>query len=132
VREKPVVDQGCLIAVAPFGVPGTCDRILYNGNLEALLEELPQMGFDAHIRQHPAQNNPRYRPLTELQAQVVRLRPKYLMRADDNCLTVFDASQSAPEFSNPARLRGPLRANVRVLNSSASRGPLNFHCSSVG
>ena len=41
-------------------------------------------------------------------------------------------SQSAPEPGKPDRSSGPLRAKVWVLNSSLSRGPLNFQPLSVG
>src|SRR5579859_1117671 len=90
MSKEPIVDQCCLIAVAPFWMTGPCDRILDHGDLEALFEELAQMGLDTHVRQHPAEDDLRDPPLTQLQDQVVGLRAEYFVRADDDRLAVFD------------------------------------------
>src|SRR5262245_11931522 len=55
---------------------GSC-RIPCDGDLEALLEQLAQMRLDAHVRQHPAQDDPCDAPLAQLQDQVVGLRTEH-------------------------------------------------------
>ena len=73
--EEPVIDQGSLITVAPFRVARTCYRIMNYGDLKTLFQQLAQVGFDAHICQHTAQDYPRYPPLSKLQDQIIRLGP---------------------------------------------------------
>ena len=103
VREEPVVDQCCPIAITPLGVTGARDRILDHDHLKALLEELAQVALDAHVRQHPAQDDLRHRPFPELQDQVVRLRAEYFVRADDDRLAVLNVWLEAIQ---------PIRAGV--------------------
>jgi len=103
VSEEPVVDQCCLIAIPPLGMARARDGILDHRDLEALLKEFTQMALDAHVRQHPAQNNLRYRSLAELRDQVVRLRAEYLVRTDDDRLAVLDVWFEAVE---------PIRAGI--------------------
>jgi alkanesulfonate monooxygenase SsuD/methylene tetrahydromethanopterin reductase-like flavin-dependent oxidoreductase (luciferase family) len=90
VREELVVDHRRLIAVAPFRVARSSGRVLDHGNLETLFEKVAQMGFDADIRQHPAEEDFSDPAFAQLQDQIVGLRPPDLARADDDRFTVFD------------------------------------------
>jgi hypothetical protein len=49
VREKGVVYERRLIAVAPFGVLWRSRRIFRDGYFETLLEQFAQVRFDAHV-----------------------------------------------------------------------------------
>jgi hypothetical protein len=57
MREKSVVDDRGLIAVAPYRMARPSRCVFDYGNLEALLEKLAQMGLDAHIRQHATEDD---------------------------------------------------------------------------
>src|SRR5579862_8106918 len=48
------------------------------------------MRFDAHVRQHAAEDDLANAPLAKLQNQIVRLRSPYLVRADDDRLSILD------------------------------------------
>jgi hypothetical protein len=60
-------------------MPGRRRRILRHRDLEALLDVIAQVGFDAHVRQHPAQDDLADAPLAQLQGEVVRLGTPYPM-----------------------------------------------------
>src|SRR5262249_40784298 len=64
-------------------VPDHCD-------LEALLKELAQVGFDAQCGQHATKQDLGDPTLAELQNQVIGLWPEDLVRADDHRLAVLD------------------------------------------
>jgi hypothetical protein len=57
VCEKREVDERCRVTVAPLGMARGGSRILYNGNFETLLEQITQVRFDTHVRQHTAEND---------------------------------------------------------------------------
>src|SRR5262249_36455599 len=95
--EKTIVDHRRLVTVTPDRMPGSGRRVLDDGNLEALLEELAQMRLDAHIRQHAAENDPADPALAQLQDEIVGLRPEHLVRADDDRLAVVDVRLEAFE-----------------------------------
>ena len=44
------------ISVAPLEVPGGRGRIPRDSDLEALFEQVAQVRFDAHVREHPAED----------------------------------------------------------------------------
>src|SRR5215467_5951077 len=89
MRKESVVDDRCLVAVAPLGMPRSCRCVLDHGHLKATLEKFAQMGFYAHVRQHAAQNDPSDSTLAQLQDKIVGLRPEHFVRADDDGLPVF-------------------------------------------
>jgi hypothetical protein len=61
--EESIVDDRCLVAIAPDRVPGTCCRIADEGDLKSFLYEVSHMGLDAHVCQHAAENNSLYAAL---------------------------------------------------------------------
>ena len=73
VGEKSIVDHR-LIAVAPNWMPGSSGCVLDNCDLEALFQQLAQMGFDAHVRQHAAGDHLTDAALAQLENEVVGLR----------------------------------------------------------
>ena len=91
--QKPIVDHRRLIAVAPFGVPRSGSCVLDHRDLEALLEQLAQMGFEAHVRQHAAEDDLADASLAQLQNQIVRLRSPYLVRADDDTDRIVNTTE---------------------------------------
>src|ERR1700754_57609 len=95
VSQEPVVDECRRIAIAPDWVPGGSCCVHDYSYLESLFDELAHMGFDAHVRQHPAQDDPADPALTQLEDQVVGLRPEDLVRADDHGPPVFDVGLEA-------------------------------------
>src|SRR6516162_5755153 len=97
VGEKSIVDHRGLIAVAPDRMPRSGGCVLDHCDLEALFEQLAQMGFDAHVRQHAAEDH-----LAQLQNEVVGLRAEDFVRADDDRLAVLDIGL---EPINPVRAR---------------------------
>ena len=82
VGEKSVVDHRCLIAVAPHWMPGSSGCVLDNCDLEALFQQLAQMVFDAHVRQHAAEDHLTDAALAQLENEVVGLRAavRYCLR----------------------------------------------------
>ena len=90
MSEKSVIDHRRLIAVAPLRVTRSSGRVLDHGDLETLFEKVAQMGFDADVRQHPAEEDLSDPAFAQLQDQIVGLRPPDLVRADDDRLAVFD------------------------------------------
>ena len=117
VGEKSVVDHRGLIAVAPDWMPRSGGCVLDYCDLEALFQQLAQMGFDTHVCQHAAEDHLTDAAFAQLQNEVVGLRAEDFVRADDNRLAVLDIgleaiNQSAPELANPARVSGPLRAKT--------------------
>src|SRR5215469_18824678 len=101
--EKLIVDDRCLIAVAPNRMPRPGGCVLDHRNLETLLDKLAQMRLYAHIRQHAAEDDLVDPALAELQNQIVGLRPEHLMWTGDDCLSVFDVRLKAIQ---------PIRARV--------------------
>ena len=57
VCEKRVVDERRGIPVAPFRMLGRSRRIFDDCYLESLLDQLAQVRFDTHVRQHSAKND---------------------------------------------------------------------------
>src|SRR5215471_15660072 len=119
MREKSVVDDRGLIAVAPYRMARPSRCVFDYGNLEALLEKLAQMGLDAHIPQHATEDDLAHPSLAQLQNQIVGLRPEHLVGAYDDGLSVFDIPLEAIE---------PVRARVRETGQRERA----FSCKSVG
>ena len=90
IRQKTIVDDRRLVAVAQLGVPGSRRRVLDHGDLENLLEQLPQVALDTEVGQYPGQDDLVDATLAELKDEVVGLRAPHFMRADHNRLAVFD------------------------------------------
>lgn len=57
VCEKSVINERRRVAVAPFGMLWRGGCIFDYGYFEALLEQFPQMRFDAHVGEHPTKND---------------------------------------------------------------------------
>ena len=82
--KKPEVDERCRVAVAPFGMPrGSC-RIPCNDDFESLLQQIAQVSFDTHVRQHPAEDDLADAALAQLQDEVVGLRTKHPVGTDND------------------------------------------------
>src|ERR1700754_401134 len=58
--EEAVVDNRCLIAVAPVRVSRSSCCVPDHGDLKSLLDEVAHMGLDAHVREHSAEDNSSY------------------------------------------------------------------------
>src|SRR6516225_9370263 len=56
--EKRVINERRRIAIAPFRVLGCRRSVFYDGYLETLFQQLSQMGFDTHVGQHSAEDDP--------------------------------------------------------------------------
>ena len=52
IRQKAIVDDCRLVAVADRRVSGSGRCVLDHGDFEALFQELPQVALDAEIGQH--------------------------------------------------------------------------------
>src|SRR5215510_16542178 len=87
--KKTKVDECCRIPVAPLRVQGARGRISRDSDLEALFEQVAQVRFDTHVRQHPAEDDLAHATLAQLQHQVVGLRPKHPVRASNDRLPVL-------------------------------------------
>jgi len=74
---------------------GSC--IFRNGDLESLLEQIAQVRFDTHVRQHPAENDFADTALAQLQDKVVGLRAKHPAGTGNNSLAVIDERLEALE-----------------------------------
>jgi hypothetical protein len=84
-------------------------RVLCNGNFETLLEQITQVRFGTHVRQHTAENDFADAAFAQLQNEVIGLRTKYPVRTDTDRLAVINvrfeaSSQSAPDLEKPSRL----------------------------
>ena len=69
-------------------MPRAGSRVLDNGHLEAPFKQLPQVRFDAYVRQHPAENDLIDPPFAQLQHQIVDLRSPHFVRTDDDRLAI--------------------------------------------
>ena len=76
VGEKRVVDQCRLVAVPSGWVTGAGGGVANDGYLETILQQVPQVRLDAHVRQHAAKDDLGDTPFAELQDQVIRLDRK--------------------------------------------------------
>ena len=101
VGEERVVDQRCLIAVSPGGVPGACRGVAYDGDLESVFEEVPEMGFHAHVCEHASQNHLGNGALSQLQDEIVTLRAPDFVGAGNDGLSVFDEGLEVLEPVGP-------------------------------
>src|SRR5258708_5590107 len=90
MRQETVADHCRLIPVAPDRVPRPGGRVLDHGHFESLFQEIAQMGFDAYIRQHAAEDDLAEFALAQLQDQIVGLRPPYFVWTADDRLSIFD------------------------------------------
>src|SRR5947209_7778089 len=61
-----------------------------HGYFKAVFEEVPEVRFDAHVRQHPAEDDLGDCPLAELQDEVVAMWTPDLVRAGNDCVSVVD------------------------------------------
>ena len=57
MREKRKVDQRGGVAVVPFGMLRCGGHIFRDGYLETMLDQFGQLRFDAHVGEHPAEND---------------------------------------------------------------------------
>src|SRR5439155_1877350 len=97
VCKKSEVDERCRVAVAPFGMPGGSCRIPCNDDLESLLEQITQVSFDTHVCQHPAEDDLADAVLAQLQDEVVGLRTKHPVRANNDGFAVINVRLKAIE-----------------------------------
>jgi hypothetical protein len=88
-REESEIDQGRLIAVE-FGHLSGGRAVRHDSDLEALFQQLAQVGFDAEIRAHTRQDDALDSALAQLQHQVVALWAVDFVRTRDDGLPVFD------------------------------------------
>src|SRR5262245_39577937 len=88
--KKLEVDEGRRVAVTPLGVPGGCRCIPGDDDFKTLLEQIAQVRFDTHVRQHPAENDFADAALAQLQDEVVGLRTKHPVGTGNNSLVVID------------------------------------------
>src|ERR1700722_14181827 len=88
--EKGIVDECRRVAVSPLRVLRRRSCVFHDCNLEPLLEQFPQMRFDAHVGQHATEDDLADSPFTQLQHQIIRFRPPDTMRRSNDRLTVFD------------------------------------------
>ena len=70
MREKLIVDDRGLVTITPDRVTRTGHRVLDDGNLKALLDQLTQMRFDTHVCQHPTENDLNDLSLAQLEHRV--------------------------------------------------------------
>src|SRR5262249_33812812 len=88
--EKRIINERRRIAIAPFRVLGCRRSVFHDCYLETLFQQLSQMGFDTHVGQHSAEDDPADPPFAWLQNEVIRLWPKYPMRRYYDGFAVFD------------------------------------------
>jgi len=116
--EKLVIDHRRLIAVTPYRMPRSGSRVLYDRNFKALFEKFAQMGFDAYVRQHTAKDDFADPPFSQLQDQIVGLRPPDFMRADDDRLSIFNVGLKTIQ-PVCARVCEPLQGQRSACRSAA-------------
>src|SRR5882762_7192075 len=87
VCERSEIDKGGRIAIAPFVVLWSRRRIFCDGYLEALLEQLAQVRFDAHVGEHTAKNDLAF---AELENEVVGLWPPHPVRCGYDGFAILD------------------------------------------
>src|SRR5216683_552246 len=116
MREKLVVDHRRLIAVTPYRMPRSSGCVLDNRNLEAFFEKVAQMGLNAHVCQHAAEEDLTHPPFAQLQDEIVGLRAPNLVRADDDRSSVFNVGLEAVQ---PVRTR--VREAGQVQRSGSSK-----------
>src|SRR6516164_6344820 len=95
MSDKLVIDHSRLVAIAPYRMSRSCGCVLDDCDLKAVLDKITQMGFDAHIRQHPTKDDLADPAFAQLQNQIIGLRPPYFVRADDDRLSIFDVGLEA-------------------------------------
>src|SRR5262249_36056866 len=95
--EKCKVDERCGITVAPFRVSRSRCRVLHNDDFETLFEQISEMRFHAHVRQHPTEDDLADAAFAQLQNQIVGLRAKYPVWTDNDRLAVFNVRLEALE-----------------------------------
>ena len=93
--EELVIDHGRLIAVTPYRMPRSGSRVSHYRDFEALFEKFAQMGFDAYVRQHAAEDDFTDPPFSQLQDLIVGLWPPHFVRADDDRLSIFNVGLKA-------------------------------------
>jgi hypothetical protein len=85
------------VTVAHPGYPGDGCRVFHYGNFETLLEEITQVRFDTHVRQHSAENDFVDAAFAQLENEVIGLRTKYSVRTDNDGFAVLDIRLKAVE-----------------------------------
>jgi hypothetical protein len=100
-------------------MPRSRCRVLHNSHLETALQKLAQMGLDAHVRQHAAQNDFADSALAQLQDEIIGLWPEHFVRADDNGFSVFNGAESARANQRPTWQNRP-GSEVRSARSYGS------------
>ena len=88
--EKRVINERRRIAITPFRVFWPRRSVFHDGYLESLLQQFPQMRFDAHVGQHSAENDLADPPFAQLENEVIGLWPPYAVRRNDDGFAVFD------------------------------------------
>jgi hypothetical protein len=66
VGQERIVDQRRLVTVTSGGVPWAGGGIANDRNFEAVFEEVAQVGLDAHIREHAAEDDLGDAPFAQL------------------------------------------------------------------
>src|SRR5215469_12317608 len=97
VRQKLEVDERGGVSVPPLGMPRGRGRVLRNHGFKPLLQQITEVRFDAHVRQHSTENHLADAALAQLQHEVVRLRTKDPMRTYNDRLAVFNVGLEALE-----------------------------------
>src|SRR5690242_7421740 len=88
--EKREVDERRRVAVAPLRMSRRRRRVFCDGYFEALLEQIAEVRFDTHVRQHAAENDFADTALAQLQDEIVGLWTKHPVGTDNNSLAVVD------------------------------------------
>src|SRR5262245_27967080 len=78
-------------------MPGGCGRVLRNHSFESLFQQIAQVRFDTHVRQHSAEDDLADAALAEMQHEVVHLRIKDPVRTQNEALAVFNVGLEALE-----------------------------------
>ena len=101
VGEERVIDQRCLIAVSPGGVPGAGRSVGHDGDPESVFEQVPEMGFHAHVCEHASQNHLGNAALSQLQDEIIALWAPHFVGARNDGLSVFDEGLEVLEPVGP-------------------------------
>ena len=79
-----------MVTVAAGWVSGAGGGVTNDSDLETVLEQVPQVRFHAHIRQHATQNDFGDCAFAELQYEIIGLGAPYLMRTGNDRFPVLD------------------------------------------
>jgi hypothetical protein len=65
-------------------MPRGSRRVLGDDDFESLLEQIAQVSFDTHVRQHPAEDDFADTAFAQLQDEIISLRTKYPVGTDND------------------------------------------------